>query len=656
MLSGLFKSEAVRLGVIGAFIGFCAPVLHTLLQLVIFHNDVSVSDYFFKYLIASKEEVASNFFIGGAVLVMGTAGFVVGRLRENDVRRRAEVEAVNQELAALNFISDIIAKTKELDTVLYLVLKETLSLSFLNIERRGVIFLRDDDDPELLRMAANIDLSPHLVHSERTIRIDHCLCGKAVRTGEVLTSTDCFEDADHTTHYPDMARHGHVVIPIAGKQGVLGVMTFYLPPDNLPSRKETRVLSAIAGQLAVAIENFRLVNKVSETNDDLRTKSMALAKNVDALKGLVEVDRIIISTFDRDDTLFKVAAQIRQLVPADAGGVALKDPESGNCCFVGGWGLDIRKGDVVVPGGCYIHQDLKSGMPLLRKDMQDGGPHSLLERLLLEAGVRSGAFVPIVRKGKPSGLFFLGSLVAGGLAEHDLETAVTFASRMGIALEHTRLIYSLEEISVNVILALTSAIDAKSPWTKGHSERVAEYSMAIAERMGMDGHTMERLRLAGLLHDIGKIGTYDVLLDKEGKLTVDELELIKQHPDRGCDILSPIKEFKDIVPGVRHHHERWDGRGYPLGLKGDEIPLTARILCVADSFDTMTADRPYRPSIGLDNAVQELKYCSGSQFAPDVAEIFLGLIRERGQSITKGRTKPHNPSGRIFTRKPDFHA
>ncbi|MGA2193607.1 MAG: HD-GYP domain-containing protein, partial [Nitrospirota bacterium] len=165
------------------------------------------------------------------------------------------------------------------------------------------------------------------------------------------------------------------------------------------------------------------------------------------------------------------------------------------------------------------------------------------------------------------------------------------------------------------------------------------YALAIAEKMGMQRHEIDRLRLAGLLHDIGKIGTYDVLLDKTGKLTEEEWELIKLHPNRGCEILEPITEFKDILPAVRHHHERWDGKGYPGGLKGEDIPIMARILTVADSFDTMTADRPYRPAIGLSNATQEIAYCAGTQFAPDVAEVFLKLIRENGPEITN-HSKP----------------
>ncbi len=218
----------------------------------------------------------------------------------------------------------------------------------------------------------------------------------------------------------------------------------------------------------------------------------------------------------------------------------------------------------------------------------------------------------------------------------DMRILKGVARQISVALQNSRLISDLESLSMDIIHALSSAIDAKSPWTKGHSERVARYAAAIGERLSMDQRSIERIRLAGLLHDIGKIGTYDTLLEKTERLTSEDIELIKKHPDKGCEILSPIKELADIIPAVRHHHERWDGGGYPAGLRGGDIPLMARALAVADAFDTMTYDRPYRPSIGVDNAIQELKYCAGSQFDPDMVEIFLEICCAKGMLACGG--------------------
>lgn len=184
----------------------------------------------------------------------------------------------------------------------------------------------------------------------------------------------------------------------------------------------------------------------------------------------------------------------------------------------------------------------------------------------------------------------------------------------------------LKEIYNGLIFSLIYAIEAKSPWTKGHSDRVRNYALAIAKELGFGEQDMETIKTAALLHDIGKIGTYEVILDKPGKLTDEEFALIKKHPAKGEEILKPIKHLGKILPIIRHHHERIDGKGYPDGLKGDEIPLCARILHVADSFDSMTADRPYRKSPGIEYAISEFKKYSGTQFDPKVVEAFLRVL------------------------------
>ena len=189
--------------------------------------------------------------------------------------------------------------------------------------------------------------------------------------------------------------------------------------------------------------------------------------------------------------------------------------------------------------------------------------------------------------------------------------------------------FSYEELKGlydGLIYAFANAVDAKSKWTKGHSERVTHYAVAIAKEMGLLEKDIETLRIAALLHDVGKIGTYDVILDKPGRLNEEEWNLIRMHPAKGEEILSPIKQLQDILPIIRHHHERIDGKGYPDGLKGEEIPLLPRVIAVADSFDSMTSDRPYRPAPSREYAMSELKKYSGIQFDPQAVEAFLRIL------------------------------
>jgi putative nucleotidyltransferase with HDIG domain/PAS domain S-box-containing protein len=187
---------------------------------------------------------------------------------------------------------------------------------------------------------------------------------------------------------------------------------------------------------------------------------------------------------------------------------------------------------------------------------------------------------------------------------------------------------SLQELFMGLVMAMVNALDAKSQWTRGHSERVALYAEEIAKKLGMENNEMKTLRLASLLHDIGKIGTYDYLLDKPTKLTYDEFAIVKKHPIQGVKILKGIHQLKDILPLIRHHHERIDGKGYPDGLSGDNIPLGAKIIHIADSFDAMTADRPYREGLSRELSIAELMRCAGTQFDPKILEAFLKVLDE----------------------------
>ena len=178
----------------------------------------------------------------------------------------------------------------------------------------------------------------------------------------------------------------------------------------------------------------------------------------------------------------------------------------------------------------------------------------------------------------------------------------------------------------DVISALAETVDAKDAYTHGHSSRVAQYSHMLADRMGLSKDDVERIVRMAILHDVGKIGVPDAVLNKPGKLTDEEFDLIKSHAKRGGGILSKVKSMPELSTGARWHHERFDGRGYPDGLTGDEIPLEARIICVADCYDAMTSDRVYREHLPQDVVRQEIVDGMGTQFDPDVAKAMLSII------------------------------
>ena len=184
----------------------------------------------------------------------------------------------------------------------------------------------------------------------------------------------------------------------------------------------------------------------------------------------------------------------------------------------------------------------------------------------------------------------------------------------------------LERAYLDTIGILRQTVEAKDPYTRGHSDRVSEYSVLIGKKLGLDEKTLHILKIGGLFHDIGKIGIPDSILLKESKLSDEEYSQIKNHPMIGVHMLGDAAIFTDILPIVKHHHERYDGRGYPSQLVGEDIPYVARIAAVADTFDAMTSKRSYRDSLPIDVVRSEIERCSGTQFDPNIAKVFLDIM------------------------------
>jgi putative nucleotidyltransferase with HDIG domain len=194
---------------------------------------------------------------------------------------------------------------------------------------------------------------------------------------------------------------------------------------------------------------------------------------------------------------------------------------------------------------------------------------------------------------------------------------------------------------IQTIRALAEAVDAKDAYTRGHSERVGVYASKMAREIGLPRELIERVYISGLLHDVGKIGVRDYVITKPDRLTPEEYEEIKQHPEIGARILQPVAFLSDVVDCVRHHHEWYDGseRGYPKRLRGDQIPLPSRIILVADTVEAMTSDRPYRSGLPLEAVVRELHKYAGSQFDPSCTDAMLRLLEREGESFVRREQK-----------------
>ena len=193
----------------------------------------------------------------------------------------------------------------------------------------------------------------------------------------------------------------------------------------------------------------------------------------------------------------------------------------------------------------------------------------------------------------------------------------------------------LEKAYLDTVQTLRYTIEAKDPYTRGHSDRVSAYSVLLGQELGLPDDQLKTLKVGGLFHDIGKIGIPDSILLKESRLTDNEYSQIKNHPSIGAHILCNASVFQEIIPIVKHHHERYDGNGYPSKLAGEQIPYLARITAVVDAFDAMTSKRAYRDAIPIETVKKEIKKCSGSQFDPVMADAFLNILNNKYDEIKK---------------------
>lgn len=271
-------------------------------------------------------------------------------------------------------------------------------------------------------------------------------------------------------------------------------------------------------------------------------------------------------------------------------------------------------------------------------------PKRSLRRLLLERGHKSRLCVPLVSRGSTVGVLTLES--DGNrerFDENDLKLATTFASQAATSIENIRLYHDLRQLALSTMTALASAIDAKDSYTRGHSERLANYAVGLAQHLGLPESERRSIECAATLHDIGKIAISDSILKKAGPLTAEEWSLMRTHPVRGAQMVESIDFLRDAVPLILHHHERYDGKGYPAGLAGEDIPLGARVLAVVDAWEAMTSDRAYRRALTYEQAAAELVRNAGKQFDPHLVTAFLSWL-QKGRAVAEHQAREPKPN------------
>ena len=269
---------------------------------------------------------------------------------------------------------------------------------------------------------------------------------------------------------------------------------------------------------------------------------------------------------------------------------------------------------------------LRSGTPY--SCSLDGGPIDPGEaRWLMELGYRSLLMLSLTVESQPFALIEIYDERPRSFTAAELRLASALAAEAGTMVTRARLSERLEDAYFATLGTLAAALEAKDAYTNDHASQIADLAGGVCAQIGLPHADTRIVKLGALLHDIGKIGIPEAILRKPGSLTGEEIAVMQQHPDIGARILQPVPFFAELVPLVRSSHERWDGRGYPEGLRGDEIPLGSRVIAVCDAFHAMTEDRVYRKALTLDDAMSEIDRCAGSQFDPGCAQALLDVVR-----------------------------
>ncbi|MEO0185299.1 MAG: HD domain-containing phosphohydrolase [candidate division WOR-3 bacterium] len=360
----------------------------------------------------------------------------------------------------------------------------------------------------------------------------------------------------------------------------------------------------------------------------MKSKIYELRKKIKNLEKLIDTSLVFSSTLDIDTLLNIILQKAEELMDAEASSVFRIDEEKNELYFMtarGEKGKEVKEIRIPMGKGIvgWVAQHKK---PLLVADVTKDPRWFKGVDKKTKFVTRSIIAVPLFVKGKIIGVAeVLNKRGNKKFNQADLEMYSALANQIAIAIENASLYRELDDLFLSSIRAIVEAIDAKDPYTKGHSARVVEYALLIGEGMELDKDVLKDLELSAVLHDVGKIGIPDKILSKPGLLTDEEYAYMKRHPELGAAIVEPIRKLKKLVPDILHHHEKYDGRGYPMGLKGNQIPLGARIIAIADSFDAMTSDRPYRPRREINVALKEIKDNKGTQFDPEVAGVFLKI-------------------------------
>ncbi len=460
---------------------------------------------------------------------------------------------------------------------------------------------------------------------------------KFLRSKRHMVIADAGQDNQLNPLLRRLLRHLTLLaVPMVVRNQVVGAV-FVARHKSYPPFKgdEIAIIKEVVSHASLQVSNIRLF-------DDSLDMAVEMAKRVDVIITLDEINKAISSSLSNERVIETALEQIERVISYDLVGVLTGGKEG--LAVMAAHGNKITVPDLLKPGAIITLRGIvmdvyQRGESRYRADLQSSRRLPPFDRAMATAGIATLLAIPLLSKGVCTGVLLLGSIQPGRFAREETFVTEKIAAQLAVAMANAHLYEEMRALFFSTITSLANAIDAKSPWTKGHSERVMHLAARIASLLGLPEAVVEKVRLGGLLHDIGKIGIIEALLEKPAMLSEDEFPPLRLHPEKGVAILAPIEQLQEVLPAILHHHERYDGTGYPSGLAGEDIPLEARIITVADSFDAMVVDRPYRQKFSVSAALAEMERCAGSQFDPKLVELLIRIVTNR-PIATPGKIVP----------------
>jgi putative nucleotidyltransferase with HDIG domain len=429
-------------------------------------------------------------------------------------------------------------------------------------------------------------------------------------------------------------------------QGLMHGADDYLTKPFSPKElliKVRRIFERLDRAEHLTTKNRELESEVARNREDLVARNRELKFQVYSLETLMGLTHQLNSSLDLDELLNTFILSVVGQLRVNSACLFLTDDRDEPkvlevSTFKGLKGDQIRAIRLPYSSpfvGALLPPDGEEGRPVRLADLEEDPALAGGVGPLFAAGL--AVVSPVLMKQRLTAVLAVGEKVSGHeFGSVDLDMLKALSESAGIAIENARLFKDLQESYVSTVRLLVSRIEEKDPYTHGHTERVARYAVALAHELGFPAEEIQRIQFGAYLHDIGKVHTQDEVLHKPGALTDEEWRMVKAHPVRGAEMIRGVKFLERVVDMVRHHHERVDGRGYPDGLHGDEISTAAKIVNVADAFDAMTTDRPYRAGMTVEQAIAQMREKAGTQFAAEIVEVLVAAVRGGRLEIRKG--------------------